>query len=223
MNFYLFLPIILTLTNAAPVDRRATSTTCPTYTIINTRGTAEPQGQSSGFRTMNSQLTSTLSGANVYNTVYPAGIDQNSTQGTQDIINKITSTLLDSPDECFILEGYSQGAAATLNAMPQLTGASFDAVKGVLFIGNPNHKSGLVCNVDNNGGTTTRDVNGATVATGQTVPENWISKTLDVCIFGDGVCDTAHGIGINLQHLQYPTDTPTQNLGTEFILKQLGG
>jgi hypothetical protein len=39
---------------------------------------------------------------------------------------------------------------------------------------------------------------------------------------GDGVCDTTHGIGINAQHLQYPNDTPTQNLGTNYITKQLG-
>ena len=38
---------------------------------------------------------------------------------------------------------------------------------------------------------------------------------------GDGVCDTTHGYGINAQHLQYPRDTPTQNLGTKFIVQQL--
>lgn len=40
---------------------------------------------------------------------------------------------------------------------------------------------------------------------------------------GDGVCDTKHGIGINAQHLQYPGDAPTQNLGTKFVVKQLRG
>jgi hypothetical protein len=40
---------------------------------------------------------------------------------------------------------------------------------------------------------------------------------------GDGVCDTTHGQGINAQHLQYPNDAPTQNLGTQYITKQLGG
>lgn len=67
--------------------------------------------------------------------------------------------------------------------MSQLTGAKFDAVKGVFLIGNPAHKSGLTCNVDNNGGTTTRNVNGLSAGLGGGIPSNWVAKTLDVCIF----------------------------------------
>ncbi|KAF3001561.1 hypothetical protein E8E13_009844 [Curvularia kusanoi] len=170
---------------------------------------------------MNSHVTSTLSGGKIYNTVYAADYSQNSAAGTQDIINKITSTLRTSPQECFILEGYSQGAAATVNALPKLTGANFNAVKGVFLIGDPEHKAGLTCNVDNNGGTTTRNVNGLSAGFGGGIPSNWVSKTLDVCIYGDGVCDTTHGSGINAQHLQYPNDAPTQSLGTSYIQKQL--
>ncbi|KAF3034135.1 hypothetical protein E8E12_002127 [Didymella heteroderae] len=214
---------LLAGTFAAPVEevKRAASSSCPSYTIINTRGTGEIQGPSAGFRTMNSRVTSALSGGKIYNTVYAADFSQNSVLGTQDIVNKITSTLRTNPNECFILEGYSQGAQATVNAMPKLTGANFDAVKGVFLIGDPAHKSGLTCNVDNNGGTTTRNVNGLSARLGTGIPSNWVSKTLDVCIFGDGVCDTTHGAGINAQHLQYPGDAPTQTLGASFIQKQL--
>ncbi|KAF2624944.1 carbohydrate esterase family 5 protein [Macroventuria anomochaeta] len=201
--------------------KRAVSASCPSYTIINTRGTSEAQGPSAGFRTMNSRVTAALSGGKIYDTVYPADFSQNSAAGTTAIVNKITSTLRTSPNECFILEGYSQGAQATVNALPKLTGANFNAVKGVFLIGDPAHKSGLTCNVDNNGGTTTRNVNGLSGAFGTGIPSNWISKTLDVCIYGDGVCDTTHGQGINAQHLQYPSDAPTQNLGSTFIQKQL--
>lgn len=187
MSFLLCLPLFVLPLKAIPVDslltERATSSTCPSYTIINTRGTGEAQGQSAGFRTMNSRITAQLTGGKIYNTVYPAGADQQSSQGTQDIINKITSTLLTNPNECLILEGYSQGAAATVNALPRITAANFDAVKGVFLIGDPEHKSGLACNVDNNGGTSTRDVNGLSAAGSQGIPSNWISKTLDVCIF----------------------------------------
>lgn len=98
------------------------------------------------------------------------------------IIDHITSTLQSNPQECFILEGYSQGAEATVNALSKLTGSAFDAVLGVFLIGDPSHKSGLTCNVDNSGGSTTRDVNGMAAALGS-IPENWISKTLDVCIY----------------------------------------
>ncbi|KAF7196280.1 putative cutinase 1 [Pseudocercospora fuligena] len=206
--------------SAAAVEKRAT---CSSYTLINTRGTGEAQGPSAGFRTMNANIQSQVSGGKVYNTVYPAGANQQSQQGTQDIINKIKTTLATSPNECFILEGYSQGAAATVNALSQLTGANFNAVKGVFLIGDPEHKSGLTCNVDNNGGTTTRNVNGLSSFGSAGIPSNWISKTLDVCIYGDGVCDTTHGYGINAQHLQYPNDAPTQNLGTKFVVGKLRG
>ncbi|KAJ8113449.1 hypothetical protein OPT61_g4425 [Boeremia exigua] len=216
------LPLLAT-TFAAPVDdvKRAVSATCPSYTIINTRGTGEAQGPSSGFRTMNTRVTGALSGGKIYNTVYAAGFSQNSAAGTTDIVNKVNSVLRTNPNECFILEGYSQGAQATVNALPRLTGASFSAVKGVFLIGNPAHKAGLTCNVDNNGGTTTRNVNGLSGRTGTGIPSTWVSKTLDVCIFGDGVCDTTNGNGINGPHLRYGSDTATQNLGSSFIQKQL--
>lgn len=165
---------------AAPSPRAAK---CTSYTIINTRGTGEIQGPSAGFRTMNSQITSQVPGGKIYNTVYPAGYDQNSAQGTQDIIREVKSVLASNPSECFILEGYSQGAAATVNALSQLTGSAGDAVKGVFLIGDPLHKSGLACNVDNNGGTTTKNVNGLEAFGGAGIPQNWISRTLDVCIF----------------------------------------
>lgn len=183
-TFLTVLPL-LGASFAAPVNevKRAASASCPSYTIINTRGTGEAQGPSSGFRTMNSRVTAALSGGKIYNTVYPADFSQNSAAGTTDIVNKITSTLSTSPNECFILEGYSQGAQATVNAMSKLTGANFDAVKGVFLIGDPAHKSGLTCNVDNNNGTTTRNVNGLSAALGGGIPSNWVSKTLDVCIY----------------------------------------
>lgn len=132
---------------------------------------------------MNSNIQRQVSGGKVYNTVYPASYNQDSSAGTRDIINRINSGLASNPNECFILEGYSQGAAATVDALPQLTGASFTAVKGVFLIGNPDHKSGLTCNVDNNGGTTTRNVNGLSARTSRGIPSSWVSKTLDVCIY----------------------------------------
>ncbi|KAK4953827.1 hypothetical protein LTR10_008431 [Elasticomyces elasticus] len=196
--------------------------TCSTYTIIDTRGTGEVQGESSGFRTMNSNIRSQVSGGQTYNTVYAADASQNSAAGTADIVREINAVLAQRPNECFILEGYSQGAAATVNAMSKITGAAFTAVRGVFLIGDPEHRSGLACNVDQNGGTTTKNVNGLSAALGG-IPSNWISKTLDVCNYGDGVCDTTHGYGINAQHLAYPTSTSVQNLGTQFVVGKLRG
>ncbi|CZT15104.1 uncharacterized protein RCC_01002 [Ramularia collo-cygni] len=215
-----FLTLALSIV-AAPVEERQEAASCSSYTIINTRGTGEAQGPSAGFRTMNNNIQSQKSGGKIYNTVYPAASNQISTAGTADIINKIRTTLTSNPNECFILQGYSQGAAATTNALPNLTGSAFDAVKGVFLIGNPIHKAGLECNVDNNGGATTKNVNGLSARFNDGIPANWVDKTLDVCIFGDGVCDTTHGFGINAAHLRYPLDSATQDLGTEFILGKL--
>jgi hypothetical protein len=185
------------VTEERAITERAVSSTCPRYTIINTRGTGEVQGPSSGFRTMNTNIQAQLSGGTIYNTVYAADFSQVSTAGTADIVRKVQNTLASDPNHCFFLEGYSQGAAATTNALRQLTGASFNAVKGVFLIGNPQHRSGLACNVDTNGGTTTRNVNGLSVYAGA-IPADWISKTLDVCNYVSGpsrlVCAFCAGV-----------------------------
>jgi len=169
---------------AAVAEFEARQAGCTAYTIINTRGTGEPQGPSAGFRTMNRNIQAQVSGGSVYNTVYAAGFSQNSAQGTQDILNRLTSELAADPNHCFILEGYSQGAAATTNALNKIStsDARFNAVKGVFLIGNPMHRAGLACNVDTNGGSTTKNVNGLSAALGR-IPDAWISKTLDVCNF----------------------------------------
>lgn len=159
------------------------------------------------------------------------------------IVNHVNA----NTNTCYILEGYSQGAAATVNAMSKLTGAAFNAVRGVILIGDPLHKAGLACNVDNNGGDTTKNVNGISAAGSAGIPSNWVSKTLDICIKvsvlnvdvhgekeghlltttldlnnqGDGVCDTADGSGITSQHLQYPNDAPTQTQGANFAISKL--
>lgn len=131
---------------------------------------------------MNRNILSQVPGGVVYNTVYPADYSQDSSQGTADIINHIKTTLQSNPNECFILEGYSQGAAATVNALVQLTGTANTAVKGVFLIGDPLHKAGLSCNVDSNGGITTRNVNGIEEYYGaNSIPSGFVARSLDVC------------------------------------------
>lgn len=131
---------------------------------------------------MNARITSQKSGGQIYNTDYRASFSQISTEGTRDIVDRVTSTLQSDPDHCFILQGYSQGAAATTNALEELTGAAFDAVKGVFLLGNPQHNAGLACNIDMDGGTSTLNVDGLSARLGA-IPQNWISKTRDVCNF----------------------------------------
>ena len=191
MQFKLLPSLLLlgTTTLASPVPSpdtdvlTARQTSCSAYTLINTRGTSEAQGPSSGFITMNRNILSARSGGSVYNTVYAADFSQNSAAGTADILRQIDATLAREPAHCFILEGYSQGAAATVNAIEKITTGDtkrFNAVKGVFLIGNPEHRAGLACNVDTNGGTTTKNVNGLSATQGG-IPAAWVSKTLDVC------------------------------------------
>ncbi|PWZ02572.1 alpha/beta-hydrolase [Testicularia cyperi] len=215
-----FLALVAAGVQAAPYVKRAG---CSSYVIIDTRGTGEMQGPSSGFISMNDKIMSAVPGGTEYDTVYSAGFMQISTDGTNDIVNKITSTLSTDPSTCFVLEGYSQGAAATCNALPQLTGAAFDAVKAVILIGNPEHKPNLACNVDNSGGTSTAGASGLETMLSQGVPDEWVSKTLDICIPGDGVCDTMSGFGITFQHLGYPMDDNVQTMGADFAIKALQG
>jgi pimeloyl-ACP methyl ester carboxylesterase len=165
---------------AVALPRRSRESACSHYTIIDTRGNGTPQGPSVGFRTMNAAIRTQVPGGTTYNTVYPAGMDLNSAPGTDDIVRKIHNTLDDNPDECFVLEGYSLGATATTNALSELNGDSFHAVKAVFLIGNPEHRSGLACNVDSVGGRTTRNSNGILARQGG-IPDDWISKTMDVC------------------------------------------
>ncbi|CAD0105762.1 unnamed protein product [Aureobasidium uvarum] len=195
---------------------------CTAYTLIETRGTNEPQGPSNSFKTMDAAIIAQVMGGNEYDTVYPASIDQISIVGTNDIINQINNGLKADPKRCFILEGYSQGAAATVDAMPRLTGAAFNAVKGVFLLGNPHRRAGLACNVDANGGTTTKNSNGLTALLGG-IPSNWVSKTLDVCAYNDPVCDTAHGLGDVNVHLSYKSDPNVQNQGIKFVIGKLRG
>lgn len=189
MHFTLLLPILAATAYAAPIEDHVKRASCSSYTIINTRGTGEAQGESAGFRTMNKNIQSQVKGGKIYSTVYRAGADQNSAAGTADIVKQVKSGLQSNPSQCFILEGYSQGAAATVNALPELTGANFDAVKGVFLIGDPLHKSGLACNVDNKGDDTTKNVNGISAMLGaKSIPNEWVSKTKDVCIYVSGAC-----------------------------------
>lgn len=83
-------PTPTTSSSAAPTSTGAPSgSACSSYTIIDTRGTGEAQGQSAGFTTMNQNIMSQVSGGSRYDTVYPAGANQDSSQATTDVSFKL--------------------------------------------------------------------------------------------------------------------------------------
>jgi hypothetical protein len=61
-RFFSVLSTLFVFVLAAAVKKQAG---CSSYTIINTRGTGEPQGQSSGFRTMNANIQRQVSGGSI--------------------------------------------------------------------------------------------------------------------------------------------------------------
>lgn len=123
-----------------------------------------------------------------------------------------------------------------MQAMPKLSGAAFNAIKAVVLTGDPFHKSGLSCNVDENGSTTTLSVDGISEYQGVSIPSGWVAKTKDICYKvsfdgtypdpeadrkqGDGICDTKDG-GLNFQHLMYGSTASVQNYGTNWIVAGL--
>lgn len=87
-----------------------------------------------------------------------------------------------NPSMCFVLQGYSQGAIATISALSQLRGDQTANVRAIILLGNPEHKSGLECNIDEAGGSSTKDVDGVFAILGG-IPDSWVTKSLDICAF----------------------------------------
>ncbi|KAH8916293.1 carbohydrate esterase family 5 protein [Atractiella rhizophila] len=195
---------------------------CSRYLMINTRGTTEIQGPSAGFLTMSRNIRAAISGGREYYTVYPAALDQNSAQATRNILAQINTGYSLCPDQVYVLLGYSQGAAATTNALNQLsaTSAAGQKVAAVFMIGNPHREPGFTANVDNLGGDSTDLCYGISSLITASIPRAWdnTGKVRDVCYPGDGVCC---GLAITAPHLLYGTDPGTQTLGTTFITSRL--
>ncbi|CEJ90627.1 hypothetical protein VHEMI06395 [[Torrubiella] hemipterigena] len=220
VNALAALGFVATATAAALPSSCNSYTSSALLALVNARGTGERQGESVGFRTMNAETLAKMKGGKIYNVVYPAGLDQNSASGTEDLLKHVRDTLTSNPSECFILEGYSQGASLVVDALPKLAGAEAAAVKGVFLIGDPRRKANQDCNIDSKGGTSNKDSNGFLVSRG-TIPDNWVPKTLDVCAQGDGVCDDRIPGVITPPHTSYPSDATVQSIGEKFITKSL--
>ncbi|PWN39435.1 alpha/beta-hydrolase, partial [Ceraceosorus guamensis] len=195
---------------ASALTRRAD---CGTYTIISTRGTGEIQGPSIAFANMIRQTLANVTGGVEYDTQYAADISQLSEAGTQDVVNKINTSLQQCPGHKFALLGYSQGATVTTEALTRIPNNSdaFKAVVAVVTVGNPRHNKNLQSNFDTDGGKSTAQGFGL-LSYLPPIPDYWdkSGKVLDVCAHGDGVCDVTSGIGVGPAHFLYTTSQFTQ-------------
>lgn len=157
--------------------------------LVNARGTGEAQGESSGFVVMNAFVTGNMTGGQIYNVDYPANVDQDSSAATAEIIRNVRLIADGSSNTtlppCVILQGYSQGASAVVDALQQLTDeAAMNVVRGVILLGDPRHKPGLLSNIDNDGLTSTRASPGAgNLLNLASLPDPYVDRTIDVCIY----------------------------------------
>lgn len=213
-----------TLVSAVPTARA----TCNKYVLVDTRGTDEPQGPSSGFPGVVNQTLAAIPGGTVYNTVYPAA-DKTEALGGADIINYISNGLSQCPQQTYALLGYSQGATATaiaINHFNDTRTAAFKAIKAVFIIGNPAHKPNQRANLDQNGGKATYGAQGVLYSSVVHISDAWYATTklVDVCYTDDIVCvGLTLGSLLNLgaNHLLYGTTASVQNIGANFVINLL--
>jgi hypothetical protein len=203
---------------------------CHDYVLLSSRGTYEPQGPSIGFVGMIETTLSAITGGIEYDVVYPAAPDitQLSTYiGSTDIEIHIKTGLKVCPHQVYALLGYSQGATVTLEALQNLTGTpAEEAIKAVIFIGNPYQVKNQISTIDQIGGTTTRGNDGALLSENPSLglSQHWedSGKVRNICYQYDLVCN---GLGSNnswTNHLRYGNTSSVQKLGSDFLISKLG-
>ncbi|PWN27185.1 alpha/beta-hydrolase [Jaminaea rosea] len=204
------------------------STECTSYSIITTRGSLEEQGPSEPFIPLNKFITKALKPeGKEHDTVYAASWYQNSNAGTGDIIKQVSEA---EPGHCFILEGYSQGATATVNALQHLND-HYDRILGVILFGNPCRSQGtpmLPATPQEDHKMPfwmSKDSPGILVGTllcptlDGVVPKNWRSKVMDICQPGDAMCARGwawvNGL-VTDEHAGYGTNENAQRKAFDF-------
>lgn len=191
----------------------------------------EPQGPSGPFEPLNRQITQMLApGQKEHDTLYGATWYQNSGPGTDDIINTVKAA---EPGHCFILEGYSQGATATVNALPRLND-DYDKILGVILFGNPCRQQGTPMLPGNAmpgwAPPVLNDSPGILVGTllcptlDGDVPEQWRGKVKDICQPGDPMCSRNYAVTQGLMapaHGMYGVNTVAQDDAYNFAMAKM--
>lgn len=202
---------------------------CHDYVLVSTRGTYEKQGPSIGFTGMINTTLATLPNGIEYDTVYPASTNLTGAfVGVTDVIRYINTGLASCPQQKYALLGYSQGATVTDISLHNFTSPSspaYNAIKGIVVIGNPGHVYGATANVDQNGTDATRNFTGPYTLNGAgEIPNVYYKddKVLDICYQGDYVCGYNGTSAIEYAHLKYGSTPSVQKLGSDFLIRKLG-
>lgn len=140
-------------------------------------------GPSRSFVDVISNTLEQLSNGIEYDTVYPAGEDQNTTLAVQDIISTINDGLNSCPDQVYALLGYSQGATATLDTLnnDNLSQDARDVIKAVILVGNPYRIPGQESNAEGFG---SDDAEGIWAADPKAISDDFDAsgRVLDFCL-----------------------------------------
>ncbi|KAG0144548.1 hypothetical protein CROQUDRAFT_672318 [Cronartium quercuum f. sp. fusiforme G11] len=186
---------------------------CGAYTIISARGTGEPQNNPRGNSGFIRGVESAVPGGNNYEVVYPAAPDfaRGPVQAVNDMVKYVESVKEKCPNQPYVLMGYSQGAMAVVRSLmrPEIQNKN---VVAVVMYGDPYWTSGQ----PQNGGTATSG-SGVASMTGIRLPNNYVSRTRDICLEGDNVCTGRGGLQA---HLRYP-GSPQEAEAVQFAVRKL--
>lgn len=170
-----------------------------------------------------------LPGGIEHDLVYPASqnptIEASTLAGATNLTRYVSDALQSCPDQKLVILGYSQGAAVSIiSASKYLPGTpAYDAIKGILVVGNPGHKPYQTANIDQIGQKLTDSYFGASYSIGLRFPLAWYQseKLLDICHTQDIVCAPQSEDSSILQHLKYGNTKEIQDRGAIFLQAQL--
>lgn len=223
LNALLPAALIVSSSTAAVIEARDD---CHAYVIVSARGTTEKQGPSLAFKGMIATTLNNVKGGIEYDVVYPASLADNSTSiGVHDVEDYIHNGLQACPNQKYALLGYSQGAGVILTAVKKLTGTpAEDAIKALLFAGNPYQVANQPTTVNTTGGDSTRAAHGDLLFLNPSIglSQHWVNsgKALNICADGDDVC-TDGGPGLGNGHIAYFFSSTAQKEGAQHLIAQL--
>lgn len=216
----------------ATVAAQNNTTECHNYVILSTRGTYERQGPSIGFGRMIAWTIGNLTGGAERDTVYPAEQNQTYYFGANDVVQYIDSAIESCPNQKYALLGYSQGASVTGAALHNYTNTDspgYKAIKAVLVIGNPYKIPNKDSDVNQDGGTSNRDIRGGLHnetgpdAYGNGIPDLFYAdgKLLDICYDKDPICAIGMKDANVDAHGLYGASDSVQEMGAKFLISKL--
>ncbi|KAK0555821.1 hypothetical protein OC845_000078 [Tilletia horrida] len=196
---------------------------CRDYLLISARGTGQPQGPSVGFISAIRQTLAAVPNGQEVDVQYAADYSEIYQPGTDWTNRLLVQRQQQCPKEKHALLGYSQGAMVVASAVAdhQPDDPIGSRISGVVVIGNPFHVPNRAGNVADPALDLTSNSFGILSNNNPTYLKYAKSgQVLDLCFFGDPVCDLGNGTRPNI-HLTYGGSDGVQNLIAKFLISKL--